>query len=100
MLIFIVIVLMFYIFMLKKKVEKYKSEYIYYREIPTQDTPSYVGKIIKGHTDGNDIISTILDLKMRVYIDISIINIKGKEKKLLSYIGKNKNIRRTRNIFN
>ena len=92
MLTFISLVLIFYIFILKKKVEKDKLEYIYYRDIPTKDTPSYVGKIVKGHTDGNDIISTILDLKMRGFINISVKNVKGKEKRILSYTGKNKNI--------
>ena len=92
MLTFISLVLIFYIFILKKKVEKDKLEYIYYRDIPTKDTPSYVGKIVKGHTDGNDIISTILDLKMRGFINISVKNEKGKEKRILSYTGKNKNI--------
>lgn len=92
MLTFISLVLIFYIFILKKNVEKDKIECIYYRDIPTKDTPSYVGKIIKGHTDGNDIISTILDLKMRGFINISVKNVKGREKRILSYTRKNKNI--------
>lgn len=92
MLTFITIVLIFYIFILRKKVEQKQLEYLYYRDIPTQDTPAYVGKVIKGYSDGNDIISTILDLKMRGFIDILSKNINGKEKKILSYTGKNKNI--------
>lgn len=81
MLEFITIVLIFYIFILRKKIEKNRQECIYYREPPTNDTPSYVGKIIKGHTDGNDIISTILDLNMRDFISISIEEVKRKRKK-------------------
>lgn len=91
MLIFIVIILILYIFILRKKLENDKLEYVYYREIPTHDTPAYVGKVIKGHTDGNDIISTILDLKMKGYIDVSIVKVKDKEKRVLSYIERNKN---------
>lgn len=80
MLAFIIIVLIFYIFILRKKIEKNREEYIYLREPPTNDTPSYVGKVIKGHTDGNDIISTILDLNMRKFINISVENVKRKRK--------------------
>lgn len=92
MLTIITIGLIFYIFILKKKIRKNKLEYIYQREIPTQDSPAYVGKIIKGHTNGNDIISTILDLKIRGYIDISKNSINGKEKTILTSTEKNKNI--------
>ncbi len=92
MLAFVSLVLILYIFILKKNIKKDKIEYDYYREIPTKDTPAYVGKIIKGHTNGNDIISTILDLKVRGFINISIKDVKGKEKRILSYTGKNKNI--------
>ena len=70
MLIIILIFILGYSIILKSTIFKRKIEYIYYRDIPSNDTPSYVGKIIKGHVDGNDIISTILDLNYRGYIDI------------------------------
>lgn len=91
MLILIIIVLLAYIFTLKIILEKNKKNDIYYREIPTKDSPAYVGKVIKGHTDGNDIVSTILDLNMRGFIDISEKNINGKLIRELLYTGKNKN---------
>ena len=74
MLIIILIFILLYSIILNLTVFKRKVEYIYYREIPSNDTPSYVGKIIKGHVDGNDIISTILDLSYRGYIDIKTEN--------------------------
>ena len=99
MLILIAIILILYIYILRKKINQNQLEYIYYRDIPTKDTPSYVGKIIKGHTDGNDIISTILDLKMRGFIEFLPKNIKGKEKKVLLYTGKSKNELEEHEIF-
>lgn len=80
MLALVTIVLIFYIFILRKKVKRNREEYIYLREPPTNDTPSYVGKVIKGHTDGNDIISTILDLNMKGFINIFSEEIKRKRK--------------------
>ena len=88
MLIVILIFILLYSIILKFTIFKRKAEYIYYREIPSNDTPSYVGKIIKGHVDGNDIISTILDLSYRGYIDIQTEN----NKKIL-YLIKNSNTR-------
>lgn len=91
MLILIIIVLLFCIFILKRILKENRKTYIYYRQIPTKDSPAYVGKVLKGHTDGNDIISTILDLNMRGFINISIKNINGKLRRELLYTGKNKN---------
>lgn len=73
---------------LKKIVLKKNFEYEYYRDIPTDDSPAYVGKVIKGHVNGNDIISTIIDLHYRGYVGISEENVKGKNKKVL-YLKKN-----------
>ena len=89
--IIIIIILLVYIFLLKRILNKKRKEYIYFRKAPTQDSPAYVGKIIKGYVDGNDIISTILDLNMKGFIDIHERNINGKLKRVLSYTGKNKN---------
>lgn len=83
MLALILIILIVYSLILKNTVLKEKLQYIYYRDIPTNDTPSYVGKIVKGNTDGNDIIATILDLSYRKYIDIETVEIKGKDKRVL-----------------
>ncbi len=91
MLILIIIVLLAYIFTLKIILEKNRKNDIYYRKIPTKDSPAYVGKVLKGHADGNDIISTILDLNMRGFIDISTKNINGKLRRELLCTGKNKN---------
>ena len=91
MLILIIIVLLAYIFTLKIILEKNRKNNIYYRKIPTKDSPAYVGKVLKAHVDGNDIISTILDLNMRGFIDISTKNINGKLRRELLYTGKNKN---------
>ena len=88
MLIFILIILILYTIIIKKCFFKNELENIYYRDIPTKDTPAYVGKIVKGHVDGNDIVATILDLKNRGFIDINYENINGKSKKVL-YLTKN-----------
>lgn len=83
MLVFILIIVIAYTFTLRKKLEKDKNQYIYYRDIPSNDSPALVGKIVKGHTDGNDIIATILDLNYRGYIRIETEEVKGKEKRVL-----------------
>lgn len=83
MLVVILIIVITYTFILRKKLLKGKSSYIYYRDIPSSDSPALVGKIVKGHTDGNDIIATILDLNYRGYIRIETEEIKGKEKRVL-----------------
>lgn len=83
MLVFILIIVIAYTFILRKKLLKDKMQYIYYRDIPSSDSPAFVGKIVKGHTDGNDIIATILDLNYRGYIRIETEEIKGKEKRVL-----------------
>lgn len=83
MLIVILIILILYAFILKGKILKKDLQYIYYRDIPTKDSPAYVGKVIKGHANGNDIIATIIDLYYRGYVGISEENVKGKNKKVL-----------------
>ena len=77
----ILIILIIYSIILRKII--LKKDLFYYREIPSKDSPAYVGKIIKGHVNGNDIIATILDLKEKGYIEIENEKIKGKEKKIL-----------------
>ena len=83
MIIFVLIVVIVYTLILRKKFLKYKTERTYYRDIPSKDSPAIVGKIVKGHIDGNDIIATILDLSYKGYIKIEIEQIKGKEKMVL-----------------
>ena len=86
MLVCVLIVVIIYTFILNKKLLHKKMEY--YREIPNKESPAIIGKIVKGHTDGNDIIATILDLHKREYIRIENEIINGKEKKVL-YLDKN-----------
>lgn len=82
------IFILIYTFILRKKIKENKIEYLYYREIPTDDTPAYVGKILKNHVDGNDIIATILDLSHKGYLKIVSEEINKKEKKVI-YLQKN-----------
>lgn len=79
----ILIIVVVYSILLKKIVLKKNLQYEYYRDIPTKDSPAYVGKVIKGYANGNDIIATIIDLHYRGYVEISEENIKGKNKKVL-----------------
>lgn len=88
MLIFVLIMIVIYTLILRTKFSKGKEQYIYYRDIPSSDSPAVVGKIVKGHADGNDIIATILDLSYKGYIRIETEEIKGKEKRVL-YLEKN-----------
>ena len=62
---------------------KHNVPKFYYREIPTNDSPAYVGKIIKGHADGNDFIAILLDLTYRGYIKIQQEKIRGINKRVL-----------------
>lgn len=79
----LLIIVIIYTYILRKKILQDKKKFLYYRDIPTNDSPALVGKIIKGHTDGNDIIATILDLTYRGYIRFATEEIKGKEKSVL-----------------
>ena len=90
MIIFVLIMIVIYTLILKVKLHKENTQYMYYRDIPSDDSPAVVGKIIKGHADGNDIISTILDLSYKGYIRIETEEIKGKEQRTL-YLEKNIN---------
>ena len=84
----ILIIMIVYTLIMSRTLLKNKKEKIYCREIPSNDSPAFVGKIIKGHVDGNDLIATILDLTYKGYIRIEIERIKGKEKRVL-YLQKN-----------
>ena len=88
MIVTILIIMIVYTLIMSKTLLKNKKEKIYCREIPSNDSPAFVGKIIKGHVDGNDLIATILDLTYKGYIRIEIERIKGKEKRVL-YLQKN-----------
>ena len=76
-------ILIVYSIVLEVILKKHKIQKFYYREIPTDDSPAYVGKIIKGHTDGNDLIATLVDLWHRGYIRIQKEQIRGKTKRVL-----------------
>ena len=77
------IIIIIYSLILSRILLKNIREKHYYREIPTNDSPAYVGKIVKGHVDGNDLIATILDLSYKGYIRIEIERIKGRDKRVL-----------------
>ena len=83
MLIVALILVIIYTFILRKILLKKNIRYLYYREIPNNDAPALIGKIVKGHADGNDIIATILDLSYRGYIKIDKEIINGKEREVL-----------------
>ena len=61
----ILIIFIIYSLILNIQRKKNDTKYIYIRELPTNDSPAFVGKIIKGHTNGNDIIATLLDLSYK-----------------------------------
>ena len=79
----ILVVLIIYAIIFEYIFRKHKIQKLYYREIPTNDSPAYVGKIIKGHADGNDFIATLLDLTYRGYINIQQEKIRGLNKRVL-----------------
>ena len=79
----IILLLIIYTVILEFVFRKNKLQKFYYREVPNEDSPAYVGKIIKGHADGNDFIATLLDLTYRGYIIIQNEQIKGKTKRVL-----------------
>lgn len=84
MLIALIILIIVYSSIIRKVFGKDKDKDTYIREIPSEDTPAYVGKVIKGHVDGNDIVATILDLSQKGYIKIySEKNRLGREEKIL-----------------
>lgn len=89
--VFVLIIVIVYALILRKKFLKDKTEKKYYRDIPSKDSPAIVGKTVKGHVDGNDIIATILDLSYRGYIKIKTEEIDGKEKMVL-YLNNNLSI--------
>ncbi len=84
----ILLIIILYSIILKTVILKNNIPYNYYRDIPSEDSPAYVGKVVKGNADGNDIIATILDLSNKGYIKIVTENIKGKERKVISLIKK------------
>lgn len=79
----ILISIILYTIILSKTVLNNSKQKNYYRNIPTNDSPALVGKITKGHVDGNDLIATILDLTYKGYIKIEIEKINGKDKRVL-----------------
>lgn len=79
----ILIIMIIYTFIFNKVILKNKRQKFYYRDIPTNDSPAYVGKTIKGHVDGNDLIATILDLTRKGYIKIEIEQINNKDVRVL-----------------
>ena len=83
MIVIVLIVILIYSLLLSIILFKNRKEKNYYRDIPTNDPPAYVGKIVKGHIDGNDLIATILDLSYKGYIRIEIERIKGRDKRVL-----------------
>ena len=83
MLFLIFIGLILYTFILIQFILKKSIPYVYYRDLPSNDTPAYVGKVFKQHVDGNDIVATILDLSYRGYISITTEKINGKTKRIL-----------------
>ena len=83
MIVIVLIVILIYSLLLSIILFKNRKEKNYYRDIPTNDPPAYVGKIVKGHVDGNDLIATILDLSYNGYIRIEIERIRGKDKRVL-----------------
>lgn len=89
--VFALIIVIVYALILRKKFLKDKTEKKYYRDIPSKDSPAIVGKTVKRHVDGNDIIATILDLSYRGYIKIKTEEIDGKEKMVL-YLNNNLSI--------
>lgn len=58
----------------------------YYRDIPSSKSPAQVGLLVKGKVDGNDIISTLLDLNMRGFIEIENRYIDNQEKCVLKLV--------------
>lgn len=84
----ILIIMIAYTLILSRTLLKNKKEKTYCRDIPSNDSPAFVGKIIKGHVDGNDLIATILDLSYKGYIRIEIEQIRGKAKRVL-YLHRN-----------
>ena len=84
----ILIIMIVYTLILSKTLLKNKKEKNYCRDIPSNDSPALVGKIIKGHVDGNDLIATILDLTYKGYIRIEIERIRDKDKRVL-YLQRN-----------
>lgn len=55
----------------------------YYRDIPSNENPAIIGLMVKGNIDGNDIISTILDLWEKEYITVEYRIIDGEQKCIL-----------------
>lgn len=84
MLIVICILFIIYCLIINYKVLKEEENCIYIREFPSNDKPAFVGKIVKGKIDGNDIVATILELERKNIIKISLEQINGKNEKILT----------------
>lgn len=72
-------------------IKKQKQEKIeYFRDIPSDEKPAIVGLMVKGNVDGNDIISTILDLWERGYISVEYRIIDDIQKCIIKDTGKDR----------
>lgn len=67
-----------------------KDQIDYYRDIPSNENPALVGLMVKGNVDGNDIISTILDLWEKGYISVEYKMINDNQKCVLKDLGKDR----------
>lgn len=62
----------------------------YFRDIPSNENPAIIGLMVKGNVDGNDIISTILDLWEKGYITVEYRIIDGEQKCILKETDKDR----------
>ena len=67
-----------------------KNSIEYYRDIPSNENPALVGLMVKGNVDGNDIVSTILDLWEKEYITVEYRMIDDTQKCILKDSGKDR----------
>lgn len=80
---FLIIEIIYYYKLVSSK-DNNKVEY--FRDIPSSKSPAQVGLLVKGKVDGNDIISTLLDLNMRGFIEIENRYIDNQEKCVLKLV--------------
>ena len=91
LIILIVIILLLEIIYYLYLINDHKEEKIeYFRDIPSDEKPAMVGLMVKGNVDGNDIISTILDLWKREYISIEYRTIDDIQKCIIKDTGKDR----------
>lgn len=80
---FLIIEIIYYYKLVSSK-DNNKVEY--FRDIPSSKSPAQVGLLVKGKVDGNDIISTLLDLNMKGFIEIENRYIDNQEKCVLKLV--------------